>query len=174
MDGKRKLWDLNVLRSRLSQLAAALFILLPVAGGFDLIGYHPSFKLYCCGNYAVIQFAPNEDLSFLPGKLALEVNKNRQVSANAIAVNLFEVSASPLIPGDDSFLRGMRGFCPQLRHPAQTLLRVGDLRHFWSTDVDERVYSVCAPEPRLLCTNTYTLTPGPSVWWQNPAACTKQ
>ena len=156
----RPLWDIKELKKPLAALGAFLFLLLPALGGLELLGHHPSFKLYCCAQFGEVQFAKKEDLSFLPDAVRRRVTPDRRLSGSAITMGLFEVGASPLIPGDAAFLTSIRGFCPYLKAPGQTVARVGDLTHFWSDELEERDYAFCDPKgPRLVCTSKNILQP---------------
>ncbi len=158
--GGRPLWAVKDWKKPLPALSIFLFALLPAAGGLELIGHHPSFKLYCCAGHGEIQFAKGEDLSFLPGPLPRRLSADNRLSASSITGALFEIGASPLVPGDQAFLDGMRGFCPYLKKPQGALARVGDLAHFWSDEIDERVYAICDPAgPRLVCSTKDTMEP---------------
>ena len=148
--GDRPLWDVKEMKKPLAALGVFLFLLLPSVGGLELLGHHPTFKLYCCAAYGEIQFSKKEDLSFLPDAVRRKVTPDKRLHASAITMGLFEVGASPLIPGDKPVITGLSGVCPHVRE--KTFARVGDLNHFWSDEMDERLYDLCAPGgPKLIC-----------------------
>lgn len=131
----------------LNMAAIALFIALPALGFWKQVGPHPSFQLYCgCVPLAQVEFAKGEDFSFLPETLAAQAAEYGSLEASDITYRLFHVSGCNFSPSHVPYQEGLRGFCPHLKKPALTKLRVREPRDFTSTVMVETVYDLCKGE----------------------------
>ncbi|MCC7038273.1 MAG: hypothetical protein IT560_13355 [Alphaproteobacteria bacterium] len=127
--------------------AAALFIALPALGCVKQMGPHPTFQLYCgCVPLAQVEFARGEDFGFLPETLATLAAADGSLEASDITYRLFNVSGCNFSPSHVPYQEGLRGFCPHLKKPQQTKLRVREPESLTSTAMTETVYDLCTPE----------------------------
>ena len=134
-------------RSPLNIIAIALFILLPALGFAKQMGPHPSFQLYCgCVPLAQVEFAKGEDFTFLPETLAAQAAEYGSLEASDVTYRLFNVSGCNFSPSHVPYREGLRGFCPHLKKPQQTKLRVREPADLTSTTMTETVYDLCTPE----------------------------
>ncbi|TAL40303.1 MAG: hypothetical protein EPN97_00195 [Alphaproteobacteria bacterium] len=149
---QKTLADTKRVKRPLAALAALVFCAVPALGMVDLLGVHPSFKLYCsCGYEAsVFEFGPRENLGFLHNALAETAVKDDMIGYGDVTYSLLNVPPCNFLPGEKPIIAGFRGFCPHLSKPHQARLRVVRGVHFWSTDFTENAYDICGKEPRLL------------------------
>ncbi len=127
--------------------ATLLFIVLPALGFLKQMGPHPTFQLYCgCVPLAQVEFAKGEDFTFLPETLATLAAEDGSLEASDITYRLFNVSGCNFSPGNVPYIEGLKGFCPHLKKPGQTKLRVREPQGFTSTTMTETVYDLCEPE----------------------------
>ncbi len=134
MDKKRPLWRMQALKSPFVPHAAlALFILLPALGINNTLGHPLTFKLFCC--------TYGEELVNADGKpVSLSIPDGVRFPLN--------ITSYPVLPA--AYLKGNE-FCPYLHDADKVRLRVvDDPLPFWSSNVQQSVYDICAAKPHLL------------------------
>lgn len=148
---KESLLTKEVLRDRLVWISIMLFWLLPALAMVSKWGSHPSFMLYSpLPQRASIQFAPNEDLNFLPISPHLEIeNDGKPIDLNMIVSSQFNVVPTPSIADNRLMLLGARGLCSHLLFPDQAKLIIYALPHIWSLKYDEKSYPLCSQEAEM-------------------------
>lgn len=139
---KRKLFEWSLVRQAPHAAAILIFMLLPSLGIADYIGRHPALKLYCCVHYAELEFAPDENLDFLPEELRNRL-RDRKLTSIDLTLTQLEVGSSSILPGDGHFIDGMRGLCPYLKNPQGAQLRVIKTKNILTTETVATLYPLC-------------------------------
>lgn len=134
----------QLMRNKLSVLAVVLFIALPVLGTEEYWGNLPSFKLYCgCTPELEIQFDRQEDLSFLPEKMAVHVDDKNRLAMIFVTATLFNVANTTSMPHSTLFRKSAQGFCPYLRKPESAQLVYYNPPNLWSIDYQPTYFPLC-------------------------------
>jgi hypothetical protein len=150
MDNKRSLLDTRAMKRPLTALSIGLFVLVPALGMTPYLGPHPSFKLYCaCTPDAELEIGAHEQLRGVP-EAVVETLADNRLNATLVTHTLYRVAAPTLVPGDQPYIDSMKGFCPYLTKPQDARLHVLETKHFWSMEIGDHVYDICAEKPRLL------------------------
>lgn len=148
LNNNTSLLSLACVRKKLSAIAILMFWVLPGLGMWGYWGDLPSFKLYCgCTKEIFAEFAPDEDVSFLPPKIKSEI-KDRRISATLMTHTYFKVAAVSTLPASDMHKNFLRGLCPHLSKPEDAHVVVLSYPHILSLEPIEKKYPLCAAEGR--------------------------
>ncbi len=145
---KGTLFDIALLKHKLSAVAIFLFIALPTLGFWEYWGNLPSFKLYCgCTPEVEIHFSKRENVAFLPPELRQFVDTENRLPLIRMTSTLFQVAHTSAMPLSTMHSVSTRGLCPYLKYPAETKIVFHNPRSAFDMKYIETALPLC-PAPR--------------------------